>query len=208
MYVPPDAALIAGWSACVCAGGAPCTCVVDANFADANLDYDNAVIADLCAKGITNAAAADMRARRVAFIKAMRNKLNADFTRSVLASCDKAPALRGIKEIKAVQEYEETLMELLPAHIEHFHLWPVFAIIREVFKTLSIPASSSTQSGLSRLYENPDPRRTLNKHIAYIAPAISFLKGLRFANVEALQDQLEAMSYDSVSLGCGNDQIY
>ena len=202
MYVPPDAALIAAWSACACAGGAPCTCVVDPNFADAKLDYDNAVIADLCAKSITNAGAADMRARRVAFIKAMRNKLNAEFTRAILTACDKAPALRGIKEIKAVQEYEDNLMELLPANIEHFHLWPVFAIISEVFKTLSSPASSSTQSGLSRLYENPDPRRTLNEHIAYIAPAISFLKGLRFANVEALQDHLEAMSYYHFLLAC------
>ena len=71
MYVPPNADLIADWSACVCAGGVPCTCVFNANFADAQLDYDNAVIADLCAraKGITNAAATDMRAHRVAFTR-------------------------------------------------------------------------------------------------------------------------------------------
>ena len=129
--------------------------MVNTNFADAYLDYDNAVIVDLCAKGITNAAAADMRTRLVAFIKAMRSKLDVDFTRAILASCDKAPAPEGIKEIKAVQEYEENLMELLPAHIKHFHLWPVFGMMGEVFKTLSSPASSSTQSGLSRLYENP-----------------------------------------------------
>ena len=60
--------------------------MVNTNFADAYLDYDNAVIVDLCAKGITNAAAADMRARWVAFIKAMRNKLKADFTRAYLQS--------------------------------------------------------------------------------------------------------------------------